>query len=94
MQNGVMNNWYVYMLRCADNSLYTGITTELARRLHEHNHDNRKGAAYTRGRRPVSLVYYEAHAGRAEAARREYAIRRMRRPEKESLISGKSIPAG
>ena len=83
-----MNNWFVYLLRCADNSLYTGITTDLERRVDEHNHDNRKGAAYTRGRRPVSLVYYEAHPSRAEAARREYAIRKMGRLKKEALIRG------
>ena len=79
--------WYLYILRCADNSLYAGITTELERRLDEHNHSNRLAAAYTRSRRPVQLIYHETYPTRSLAARREAEIKRMPRREKELLIS-------
>ena len=69
--------WFVYMLRCADGSLYTGITTDLARRLAEHNGEGGLGARYTRGRRPVTLAYSESVSSRAEAARREAAIKQL-----------------
>jgi len=78
--------WMTYMLRCADGSLYTGITTDLERRLQEHN-QNHKGAAYTRSRRPVRLVYQESFTTREAAARREYAIRTLPKSEKEHLIT-------
>ena len=80
-----MQDWFTYMVRCADDSLYTGITTDVARRLHEHNH-KRNAAAYTRSRRPVQLVYQESFRTRAEAARREYVIRTLPKAEKEKLI--------
>lgn len=86
-----MNMWYVYILQCADHSLYTGTTTDPARRLHEHNHDDRLGAAYTRGRRPVSLLYKESCPDRSAALRREYAIRQLRREEK-LLLAGRRAP--
>lgn len=80
------DSWYVYMVRCADGSLYTGIARDVARRLAQHNGTGRSGARYTRSRRPVSLVYVEAVASRAEAARRESAIRRLRKARKEHLV--------
>lgn len=82
------STWFVYLLRCADNSLYTGITTDLNRRLNEHNGENgsNKGARYTRHRRPVSLVYNETLANRASASQREYAIKQLSRTAKEQLI--------
>jgi putative endonuclease len=79
-------DWTVYILRCTDNSLYTGITRDLNRRLNEHNHDNRLAAAYTRARRPVTLAYQEAHADRSSASKREAAIKKMTKVEKEILI--------
>ena len=79
--------WSVYMLRCADGSLYTGITTDLARRVAEHNGEGGPGARYTRSRRPVQLVYVEAVASRAEAARREAAIKRLDRARKLALCA-------
>lgn len=79
-------SWYVYVLRCCDDSLYTGITTDLKRRLEEHNH-GAKGARYTRARRPVSLVYSEALPSRAAAASREYAIKQLRPAQKRTLIA-------
>ncbi len=80
------DKWFVYMLECADGSLYTGITTDCQRRLKEHNNNDKKGAKYTRARRPVSLIWHEAHTGRAAASRREFAIKRLTRPQKFKLI--------
>jgi len=78
-------NWVAYMLECADKSLYTGITTNLERRLAEHAAG--KGAKYTRGRGPFRLVYSETCAGRAEATRREAAIKLMAKVKKRLLFS-------
>lgn len=86
--------WYVYLLRCADGTLYAGITTHLERRLAEHN-AGRAGAKYTRARRPVTLAWSEPAADRSAAGRREYALRRLPRAAKEALIragSGPEIP--
>ena len=77
---------YVYILRCADSSLYTGWTTDVARRVVQHNAG--RGAAYTRSRRPVTLVYQEVAPDRSAAMRREIAIKRLDRPAKERLIRG------
>jgi putative endonuclease len=77
----------VYVLRCADGSLYTGITTDVSRRLAEHNGDGGVGARYTRSRRPVALVYAEAAGNRAEASRREAAIKRLDRARKLALCA-------
>ncbi|MDT3707134.1 MAG: GIY-YIG nuclease family protein [Thiobacillus sp.] len=79
--------WWVYMLRCADGSLYTGITTDVARRLAEHNGDGGVGARYTRSRRPVELAYREAASNRSEAARREAAIKRLDHARKLALCA-------
>lgn len=79
--------WYVYLLRCADNSLYTGITTCLERRLKEHNECNIKGAKYTRCRRPVTLAYSEIQDDRQQASRREYQLKRLSKNKKEYLVS-------
>jgi putative endonuclease len=86
------SSWFVYLLRCADNTLYTGITTDLTRRLDEHNGENNshKGARYTRHRRPVSLVYSETLSTRASASQREYAIKQLSRMAKEQLINASS----
>lgn len=79
-------NWTVYILRCADDSLYTGITTDLERRIVEHNSDNKKGAKYTRVRRPVAPVYHEFCDNRAIASRREHQLKKLTRSEKKQLI--------
>jgi putative endonuclease len=81
-----MSNWYVYIVRCSDDSLYTGITKDPERRVDEHNYNNLLGALYTRGRRPVKLVYKEVRKTRSEAAKREYAIKQLDRNEKEALV--------
>ena len=74
------------MLFCSDDSIYTGITSDIERRLAEHNKGNRRAAAYTRGRRPVRLVYRENVKSRSSALKREAEIRRLSRTEKLSLI--------
>jgi len=78
--------WYVYLVRCRDGSLYAGITTDVERRVEEHNHSP-KGARYTRARRPVILVYSEACGDRAAASRREHTLKRLSRKAKQALIS-------
>jgi putative endonuclease len=78
-------SYYVYILRCSDDTLYTGITTNLEKRLVEHNTSD-KGAKYTRYRRPVTLMYHEASQHKSSALKREIAIKKMTRPQKEALI--------
>jgi putative endonuclease len=75
---------FVYVVRCADGTLYTGYTTDVERRVAEHNAGT--GAKYTRGRRPVTLVHTEAFASKSAAMRREYAVKQMRRRRKLRLI--------
>ena len=75
---------YTYILKCKDGTFYTGWTNNLEKRLKDHNEG--KGAKYTKARRPVELVYYEAFPTKEEAMSREYAIKQMSRSEKETLI--------
>jgi len=75
---------YIYFLRCKDNSLYTGWTNNLEKRIQAHN--SGKGAKYTKCRLPVELVYYEEFCTKEDAMKREYAIKKMRKCEKEALI--------
>ena len=77
--------WHVYLLRCADGSLYAGITTDLERRLAEHNL-GKAGAKYTRSRRPVVMAWSEAAEDRGAASRREYALKKLGREAKEELL--------
>ncbi len=76
---------HVYLLRCADDSLYAGCTNNLERRLHHHNH-TRQGARYTRTRRPVALVYSESFSALRPARQREYEIKTWPREKKLALI--------
>jgi predicted GIY-YIG superfamily endonuclease len=78
------DTWFVYILRCADGSLYTGITKDVIRRCEQHNAGT--ASRYTRGRLPVSVVYQEPQATRSLASKREAAIKAMSRQGKESLI--------
>ena len=78
--------WFVYIVRCADDTLYTGIAKDVTRRIEEHNSNNLLASNYTRARRPVALAYREAVKTRSAAARREYEIKQMTRQEKEYLI--------
>jgi putative endonuclease len=80
-----LSDWKVYILRCSDNSLYTGITRDLNRRINEHNNNDRLASAYTRARRPVTLVYQESHTDRSSASKREAEIKKFTKQEKEKL---------
>jgi len=84
-----MSQWVVYVLRCGDDSLYTGVTTDVERRVHEHNFDNKLAASYTRSRRPVKLAYTEECDDRSEALKREIDIKKLKRKQKEALIGQK-----
>lgn len=78
--------WRVYVLRCADGCLYTGVTTDLQRRLAQHNGERAGGPRFTRGRRPVELLWQEAAPDRAAAQRREAAIKQLPRSAKLALL--------
>ena len=77
---------YVYVVECSDGTLYTGYTTDVERRVEEHNAG--EGAKYTRGRTPVEVVHVEEYATRSEAMSREAEIKKMSREEKERLVDG------
>lgn len=81
--------WYVYMVRCSDNSLYTGYTNDIKRR--ENAHNTGKGAKYTKTRRPVRLVYWEEFADRSDALKRECAIKKLTKQQKELLLQKESV---
>lgn len=80
--------WYLYILRCGDGTLYTGITTDVERRLEAHRQG--RGAKYTRGRGPLELAYQEECGAHSEALKREYAVKQLTREEKEDLIGNKN----
>lgn len=82
------SSWQVYLLRCADGSLYTGVTTDLCRRLAQHNGERAGGPRFTRGRRPVELLWQEAAPDRSAAQRREAAIKQLPRVAKLALLRG------
>ena len=77
--------WFVYILKCYDNTLYTWVTTDLERRLIEHNTSD-KAAKYTRIRRPLELVYSHEYDNRSEATKEEYRIKQLTRKQKEQMI--------
>lgn len=76
---------YVYVVECSDGTYYTGYTTDVARRVAEHNDGT--GAKYTRGRRPVRLIHVESYETQSAAMQREHAIKQLRRAEKEALVA-------
>jgi len=82
--------WYVYILRCGDGTLYTGITDDVPRRLEAHR--SGRGAKYTRGRGPLELVYTEQVPDKSAALRRESAIKKLSRAEKEKLVQSAEKP--
>ena len=84
--------WYLYILRCRDDTLYTGITTDVEKRLEAHS--SGRGAKYTRGRGPLELVYRETCGTHSDALKRELAVKRMTRAEKQALIRTSSQSAG
>ncbi|MGB7054421.1 MAG: GIY-YIG nuclease family protein [bacterium] len=76
--------WYVYILKCRNNALYTGITNNIGRRLKEHN--SGKGGSYTKSQLPVSLVYSESHGSKSEALKREIQLKGWTKRKKQALI--------
>ena len=89
---GLMS-YLVYIVECADGTYYTGIATDVQRRLSEHNGVKSKGARYTSARRPVKLVYEAAYATRSDALKAEIRIKRLTRREKEMLIAQPQVEA-
>ena len=85
------NHWYLYILRCKDGTFYTGITTDVEKRLEAHR--SGKGAKYTRGRAPLELVYREDCGSHSDALKREHQMKKLSRQEKQQLIaeSGDSV---
>ena len=77
--------WYLYILRCGDGTLYTGITTDVEKRLEVHR--SGKGAKYTRGRAPLELVYREECGSHSDALKRESAVKKLTRIQKEAIIA-------
>ncbi|HJH10129.1 MAG TPA: GIY-YIG nuclease family protein [Metalysinibacillus jejuensis] len=77
---------YFYVVRCKDNSLYAGYTTDLCRRVRQHN--NGQGAKYTRARRPVALMYFEVYATKQDAMKKEYAFKQLTRKNKLQYMRG------
>jgi putative endonuclease len=88
--NATQAQWFVYMLRCADNSLYTGVTTDIERREKEHNSKTASAAKYTRVRQPVKVVYQEQAEDRSSACKREWAIKKLSKIRKEALVDALS----
>lgn len=82
--------WHLYILRCGDGSLYTGITTDISRRLEAHRQG--RGARYTRGRGPLTLCYQEECGTHSDALKRELAVKALTRTEKEALILSEGFP--
>lgn len=85
--------WVVYLLGCADGSYYTGITTNLERRLRQHNGELAGGARYTRVRRPVQAVWMTTQDCRSEAQRLEARLKKLSRHEKNALVAGQEVPS-
>jgi putative endonuclease len=81
-----MSDWTVYILKCGDDSYYTGITNDLQKRISDH--ENGLGAKYTQGRGPFEIAYTEKVANRSEASKREFAIKKLSRLQKVKIISG------
>ena len=84
-------SYYVYIVECSDGSLYTGYTTNVDRRLNEHNYSFSKGSKYTRSRRPVRLVYTETFSDLSSALKREHAIKKLSRKQKQQMITSADI---
>jgi len=82
--------WFLYVVHCSDGTLYTGVTTDVSRRIHEHNTGNR-GAKYTKIRRPVRLVYWIDFKDRSTAQKAEYKFKKLTRKQKNEVISERYI---
>jgi len=86
-QMTLKNGWWVYFVTCADGTLYTGITTNINRRIEQHNGLRAGGARYTAARRPVSLAYLEPSDNRSLASKREYVLRKLPKKQKLALVA-------
>ncbi len=84
----VMKTWYLYVLKCSDNTLYTGITNDLPRRVKQHNEGT--ASRYTRGRVPVKIVHHERCRNRSSALKKEYRMKSLSRQEKEEYIKSRT----
>lgn len=80
-------NWFIYMIRCVDNSLYTGITTNVTKRFQAH--ESGKGAKYLKTRRPFELVFQQEVGDRSQASKLEYAVKQLPKKRKELIVQGK-----
>ena len=78
--------WFLYVLQCSDGTYYTGVTTDMKRRLNEHN-TSKRGAKYTKTRRPVKLVYLSGYESRSSAQKAEYKFKQLTRKQKEAIIN-------
>jgi len=85
------DSWFVYLVRCSDGSFYAGVTTDLERRVRQHNGEIVGGANYTRARRPVVLAWYEECENRSVAQQREYSVRRLSGREKRRLAAKAAV---
>ena len=85
-----LKDWFIYMLRCSDNSLYTGVTTDVERRVIEHN-AKKSVTKYTRVRQPVEVAYQEKAESRSAACKREAQLKKLTKKEKETLVESKSL---
>jgi|6_EtaG_2_1085325.scaffolds.fasta_scaffold107744_3 putative endonuclease len=83
-------SWFLYVVQCSDNTLYTGVTTDVSRRVHEHNTTTR-GAKYTKTRRPVKLVYWIDFENRSTAQKAECRFKKLTRAQKEKAIKGRKM---
>ncbi len=82
--------YFVYIVECSDNTLYTGITTDIKRRIRQHNGEIKGGASYTKGRNPVKLLYFEKAKTKSGALKREASVKKLTREEKLALINAKN----
>ena len=86
----ILSNWFVYIVKCSDNTYYTGITTDTDKRIEKHNKGN--GAKYTRSRNPVKLVYFKPSLNRSSASKEEHRIKSLTREDKILLINNNKLP--
>ncbi|PHS12765.1 MAG: endonuclease [Kangiella sp.] len=92
--NEELKHWFLYIILCSDDCLYTGITTDIDRRWKEHSGDLKKGAKFFRGRKPKEILYVEFFENRSEASQREYSIKKLSRSNKLLVISSKDNQIG
>ncbi|QIR13149.1 GIY-YIG nuclease family protein [Shewanella aestuarii] len=90
-QNSVDKPWFLYIIKCANGHLYTGITTDIDRRFSEHQSSGPKAAKFLKGKGPLELVYQEIHPCRSSASKREIAVKKLSRAQKLLLTKGKQV---